>query len=238
MKNLLFLLCFCVPILGWAQPRADIGQKKEWVGDTAFWYKLKLKATDKLQLQHLAASQHTYHLRYWRETQLVEIYSVDGKSYDGFVTDYIETYNHNDWRKRKPTKLYFHTTAIDPSIAREISQLANCIRRVPIQDSIAGWESGKDGSTYIFELSTLATYLFKEYWTPESYSTILEARQILEFTNKVEHLLELKWKREEFREALPTGASYYNGGTGVLLKRSSTIRKGYKLESRRGPTIY
>ena len=236
MKNLLFALFFFVPGLGWTQPHKDIIQQKEWVGDTAFWYKWKQKAINKLQIQQLASSTDAYHFRYWASTQLFEIWSVDRKTYNGFVVDYIETYNQDDWRKHRPTKMYAHTTAIDSPTARQVWQMLNRIRQVPIQDSIPGWGNGNDGRTYIFEFSTPDKYSFKKYWSPKSFATIPEARQLVVFITEVEELLGLKKKREQFEEALPAGV-YTSGESWALLKQSSVIRKGYELKIRKGPAI-
>jgi hypothetical protein len=237
MKNLLFALLFVLPIVCHAQSHTNIINHKKWVGDTVFWYKWKQKAINKLQLQQLANSSDVYHFRYWASNQLVEIWSFDGKGYNGFVVDYIETYNQDDWRKRKPTKLYAHSTAVDSAISRQVAQMLNRIRQVPIQDSITGWGNGNDGRTYIIELSTPNKYSFKEYWSPKSFAAIPEARQTVVFITELEELLGLKQKREQFEEALPAGV-YTSGESWALHKRSNVIQKGYKLKSRKGPAIH
>ena len=136
-------------------------------GDTSSWYKWQLKDDDELKLLHLILDTNAFHFRFWNDGQVIDIWSVDNKSFRGVITNYtykIES-NNNNKKRNKQDKILSNQVQIDSSVARQTYELIKTISLIPSDDSIKGWGQGEDGNTYIFETSTTNSYSFKTYWT-------------------------------------------------------------------------
>ena len=199
------------------------GQNKKCVlpiyntSDTSIWYKTKQADAKKMGLTDLTKSIDSLHIRFWTETQIVEIWTTDYKKFYGYEINYTRSINNDRLIKGstnyKPSLLFHKVQSIDSSKSMAIYQLFKfyTIENIPNGDSIINWNEGVDGSEIIIEWSTNKHYSFKEYWNPSEFATIPEAVRINKFTLQMQTFLDSKESWKKFIKGLPNGC-YRAGG--------------------------
>lgn len=173
-------------------------------GDTSLWYKWKHRDIKQMDIPDLRISSDNFHFRFWTEIQIVDIWTNDFKTINGFYLNYtIKTTNN----KKNPTKIFFNKTSIDTVTARKIYNLLvdNLIFQIPSDYKINGWNQGDDGEEFLMEYSTKTFYTFKEFWTPSAYKDIKEAIIIDDFTKKLKLILNFDENWNRFIHGLPRG---------------------------------
>lgn len=221
---ILFIVFFIKSADGQIKKQINIPIYKN--GDTTLWYKWYHERDDKLKLQHVITSTDSIHFRFWSNGQAIDIWTKDYKEFKGSLTNYADAYESENIKKqkKKPSKTFFNQVSIDTSAARQSFELIKFIFKLPTDDSIKGWKQGCDGITYLFEISTPTYYAFKNYWTPTAQdSTLIEARQIQTFVDKIAAKLNLHQEYEKFFASLKPG-SYSNGSiviTTILTKKQA-----------------
>lgn len=176
----------------------------------------------KCDLPNLLKSDDSIHIRFSTETQAVDIWTIDNKKFQGYITNYTSEADNDSKR------LFHKAVEIDTALCRELFIIFtnDSIQKTPSQGGIKGWESGKDGITYFIEYSTPQGYYAKEYWTPELYKeTIKEAKQIYDFVEKWSTGLDLKSKFYAYIQTLPRGCYHYGGSLKIC---NYTIKKQTK----------
>jgi len=224
MKKTLFALCFFVQI--------SFGQSKTIQLPPYYqtWYGLTKENIQQAGLKDLTTAIEPVHFRFWTETQAVDIWTTDNKTFQGKLVYYTRTYTKekdNDlYQPEKPGKFYSKLTEMDTVTARKIYQYAyqQQLFQIPSEDSIKGWHDGNDGITYFVEYSTPSFYSFKEYWTPEDQE-VKEAAIIVNVLQYLKRTLNLDKEWEAFVETLPKGC--YHAGS-ILLKCTDTGTEGHK----------
>ncbi len=195
-------------------------KNKMLCGDTAFWYKLQYEKDEKLKLPHLIESTDSFHFRFRTDKQIVEIWTSDGIKFGGLITNYINSYEFYDEekKKKKTSRLFSNQTDLDTVQARNVFSLTKVISEIPTDKSIKGWGQGFDGVEYIFEVVNPLDYCFKTYWTPRAQdSSLIEAKMIQTFVNKLDTLLQLNQRFKDFFSTLEPG-SYIGGGPMITVK--------------------
>lgn len=194
--------------------------------DTLLMNKKHLERENVLKLEHLITSKNIFHFRFWGESQTVDIWTKDYKIYNGILTNYIDTYvPYNE--KKEISKTFSNKVLIDTLVARQIFGLLNSIINIPPQDSIKEWKKGFDGTIYSFENYTPSFYSLKSYWAPSMQDcTLICAKQIQIFIDKMRLKLKLKEENEKFINTLNPG-SYTDG---FIITSIPTDRQKKKLE--------
>jgi hypothetical protein len=120
--------------------------------------------------------------------------------------------------KGKPDKVFANKITLDKGQAREAYNLIieYSILTIPSEEKIKGWSQGKDGVTYLIEISTTNSYEFKSYWTPTAQDSLVEAKKIQIFVDKINSKLKLEELYSKLTKTLPNG-QYTNGGFGVMI---------------------
>jgi len=188
-------------------------------GDTTFWRQLELKNSRGIHLPDLISSSEKFHFRYWKDTQVVDIWTNDEIVFNGLITNYIHSYSDdNSKKKRKPSKIFFNQVQMDSDRAKKVYILIKQIENIPTDKSIKGWSQGFDGVEYCFETSTSSNYSFKTYWTPTVQdSSLTEAKAIEKFVTETDSVLNLHDKYQKFFATLKPG-NYIGDGPGVVMK--------------------
>jgi hypothetical protein len=220
----IFLISLITTAYGQTSRQISIPQYKN--GDTTLWYIWQQEKDDKLKLPHLISTTDSFHFRFWKEGQAVDIWTNDYQTVFGQLINYTNSYqsHDDDKRKQKPGKTFSSAVQLDTLLALQVMELMKTIDSIPSEESINGWENGCDGVTYILETSTPTHYYFKSYWTPTAQdSTLLEAKQIQSFVNSVTTLLSLNEEYNKFFGALKPGS--YREGMVVTTKFTRQQRK-------------
>lgn len=154
-------------------------------GDTSLWYKWRTELGEKLQLDKLVNSTDSLHFRFWQDGQAVDIWTNDYKTFKGTVTNYLKKYSKISSCKEntKHQKVYTNKIPLDTLQAREAYNLIieYSLFTIPSEEKIKEWTKGKDGVTYLIEISTVNSYTFKSFWEPASQKNIVEAKKIVAF---------------------------------------------------------
>lgn len=201
-------------------------------GDTSFWYKWQKEKFAKIGLVDLITLKDGMHFRLSTETQAVEIWTADFRTFYGTFANYTTTYDPDKYerKKPKPEKFYSNKTELDTATSRRVYYIfmSLSIFSIPTQDSIPGWYSGNDGIEYLIEFSTPAEYSFKGYWTPSAYKDkIKEAALIDSLTNQLETTLQMQQSFSTFIDSLPFG-SYNAGGISIVTTLKANKRRKHK----------
>ena len=171
--------------------------------DTTLWYTWRKTDAKQMGLADLTKSQDSLHFRFWTETQAIEIWTNDFKTYNGLLSNHTEKIEKDD----KPRKFYSNKTAIDTATARKVYNLFadNLIFQIPDDKDIKGWDQGFDGEELLMEYSTKTTYSFKRYWTPSAFKELKEAVVIEKSTKDLEVILDMEKSWSAFLSELPEG---------------------------------
>ncbi len=205
-------------------------------GDTNFWYKWQQPKFNEIGLADLTKSTDTLHFRFSTETQVIDVWTRDYKSFAGTFANYTTKYHEQKVRnggygreKTKPNKFYSEKSPMDSATARKIYNLFTSLSvfNIPCDDSIEGWSSGNDGTTYFIENSTPTKYSFRTYWSPHSYrNKIKEALIIDSLAKQLEAILDMQAPFGTFIQSLPRGC--YHAGSMMI-----TCTQYYQKEKRR-----
>lgn len=196
---------------------------KSFSGDTAFLYKALYKDVDRLGVKYLISNTDKFHFRFWKNNQIIDIWSSDGITYYGTAISYIKSYDSKRDSKKEP-KLFFKKDYIDTLTAKKSINLVQGISAIPTDKLIKGWVQGLDGIEYIMETSTPYVYSIRNYWTPTAQdSSLLQAKQIQTFIQRLDTLLQLKNKFKAFFNDLKPGA--YSDGSRVWIKLTNKQRE-------------
>jgi hypothetical protein len=186
------------------------------MSDTTLWYKWQQKSFEQIGLPNLATSKDSLHFRFSTETQAVDIWTADYKTFYGTFSNFT-TSEDND-KHPKPSKFYSNKTSLDTAISRKIYDIFRelSIFEIPTDASIKGWFPGNDGDEYVIEYSTPAKYSFKTYWTPSEYKDkIKEAELIYNLATRLEVVLEMRKSFGTFINTLPLGC-YHSGSMFIM----------------------
>ena len=197
-------------------------------GDTAFWYGWQYSDDEKLKLPHLIQSADSFHFRFRESGQIVDVWTKDGITYNGLVTNYTNSYEESTEEKpRKPSRIFFNKLNLDTVQIRKVLDLEKIIAPISTDKTIKGWKQGFDGIEYIFETATPSTYCFKTYWTPTAQdSTLMEAKMIQGFVDSLYSSLRLDSKRQAFYNTLKPGAYYYeSAGFNIPTRKQAAYYK-------------
>jgi len=192
--------------------------------DTTLWFRWKDSLAKQLNLSNLQTSSDIFHFRFWTDIQAVDIWTTDGNSYFGTVTNYAQRYNQKLYRKGiyQVDKVFSNKINLDSSKARNIFNLLDTLNIVgiPTDDKIKGWQQGFDGIEYIIETSNKRQYDFKTYWTPSLFAdTLMEAKQIQTLVDKLFNDFKIGSYYDKLK--LPDGNYKRDGIQGVKIQTSS-----------------
>lgn len=187
-------------------------------GDTARWYSLHYKAEDKLKLDHIVNLEDTFYFRFWAYGRIVEIWSIDYKTFNGSMTNYARKFKPYLFRKllslisenykyyhREKTRLIRNTVPLDTSSCRQIYELFKIVEFIPTCDSIKEWGYGCDGSYFYFETSTPEIFTYKKYWSPDAFDSLPEAKLIQCFIDSLFSIPSIDAAYSQFHQSLPPG---------------------------------
>jgi hypothetical protein len=225
-RFLLLAPIFCLlTINGTAQTNKTIS------GDTAFWYKYQLGECEKLNIPLLIPSTDKFHFRFWTDDQAIDIWSVDGTSYNGLITSFInssvDNNANNPSKEQKQPQTFAKQDLLDTALARQAFKLTTQIAGMPTDQEIKGWHQGFDGIEYVIETSTQSNYSLRSYWTPTAQdSSLLEAKKIEVFVKDLDSLLNLGQKFHDFFASLQPGA--YTNGFMITVKLTPEQIQYYK----------
>lgn len=216
-KLVLSILAIATFLLGYAQTKTcEIPRYKN--GEVALWYTWTQENNTKAGLPDLTQSSDTLHFRFSTETQAIDIWTKDYKSFRGTFANHTTSEPCRDCLIKGKSKYYSRKYDLDSSTAREVYELfcKLSIFSIPNQDSIKGWTSGYDGEEFLIECSTPSHYSFKEYWSPDGFKNeIKEAALIDSLANQLKSKLEMNTSFYAFIDLLPSGT--YHAGSYVVI---------------------
>lgn len=199
-------------------------------GDSTFWFKHITERTKKLSLPLLDTTSNVEYIRIWTNKQVIDIWQVENSNSSGKLTTWTDEYVSGN---EEPTnRTFIKTKPLGSDTVRHLRELltSSNILVLPTDDSIAGWQQGFDGITYIIEHSTKDNYSFKSYWTPKAQDFLKEAVQVQAFVDSTFSLANAQVVWKEFSNEIPF-ESYYNGGPGVAVRiLTEKERKKYRKE--------
>jgi hypothetical protein len=215
------------------QVRVPISKDTSGKADTTVNYKWLLYDIDNMRLADLKISQQPFHVRIWSGRSVIDISTIDKKTYNGSVTNLIAGNNIN-----LPVNngylyaggIVYYNKTIDTALARKVVNLLDSfsIFSMPPSDSIAGWgkpdSTGEsmtvaDGEMYSIEYSTPTIYSFKSYYAPLDYTGAKEAIKMSTLLSRISILLADVNKWEDFVNGLPPG-NYSTGGANITVKKA------------------
>jgi hypothetical protein len=198
---------------------SSLGQQKIWSGDTTYWYNYQKHENKKIGLEELSKCQFPFALRITSLNTVTNIWTEDGKKFNGSEIFFTSTFEDNPENSR----YFYKKEIIGEDTAQQIKQLFEKYKifEIPSQDSIQGWGNGLDGTIYLIEYSTPKSYSFKSYWTPTNFPSIPEAVSISNFVKNIEDLLMQNQKLEDFIMSLPKDRSYRQGNAWTKIKSNS-----------------
>lgn len=201
-------------------------QQKEWTGDTNFWYNYQKKINDNLDLKDLSKSKLPFAFRISALNTILEIWTEDGKTFLGQQIVFTTTSKVNS----ENLNLLSRKEMINKDTTELIENMINYyeLQNLQIQDSIEGWGHGFDGTIFLIEFATPMTYSFKSYWTPTAFPSVPEAVKLSEFISKIDELLKLNQKFDNFIKSLPTDMSYRYGNAWTTIRPNKKIKKKKK----------
>lgn len=196
----------------------DSIEKKEY----SKYHSLILKKT---QLPDLLETKEEFYFRLSFHGTKIDIWKDSTNNIHGLLTKF--TFRTNDKINNRDT--IFEKYQIDKS--KEIYNLINesNFLKIPSEKEIKNWGKGFDGITYTFEFANKYNYQIKSYWTPSSLdSTIVEAKQIETFCEKINFLVKHDSINDQFKNNLKSGFHYSNGGsTSMYILPKSVVRIEY-----------
>lgn len=163
LRTLIYILTFIVfGQLCYGQTN-NLELQKHINGDTAYWFNWLQKRSLNAGLKDLSKTKDTLHIRFSSERQSIDIWTSDYQTFYGKLTNITNRiYEEKKGRKNNSRKFYSKTIALDAIKSRQIFEIfqSEGILDLPSQDSIEGWGSGLDGTTYFIEESAPSYYSF------------------------------------------------------------------------------
>lgn len=204
------------------KPLDSRGQSFNWLN-----YKIDFNREKTLQLQHLAASKDSIHMRLWNDRgSVVDIWSKNGSSFYGIVTSYIDTDDDASY-DGYPIVTHFLKDTLNSSVAKQVFNIWNS---GVFADSaiLKEWSYSFDRIVFRSEWSSPSVYTSIRFWSPASqrskgaYSLIMEIRQI-------DSMLSLQQRFGRLYDSLPPGRyAASRGYLGCFLKPDNTRLKEVK----------
>ncbi|WP_375447547.1 hypothetical protein [uncultured Fibrella sp.] len=193
-------------------------------GDTSLWFNWQKEKFSQVGLLDLVTATDSLHVRLSTETQAVDIWTSDLKTFHGSFANFTTRYDPEKIRNpsKKQDRIFSRKVALSPAVAGQIHALIDelTILSIPTSEQIEGWGLGADGNTYLIEQSTPSQYTFKEYWTPSTFKDRLkEAAIIQQFIDELDTRLQMKSSFRTFINTLPKGT--YRAGGLMLITSSS-----------------
>ena len=231
IRNFIFIILMCFIIqsyFGQVVKHLNIPNPKK--GDTTLFYKSLIDTDNKLAIPYLVNSTEAFHFRLWANRQIIDIWTIDFITFKGLLTNYVKTYESYNMEKQdsKPSETISNQIPVEDSLAKKAFELVKTIKTIPSQDSIKGWSTGFDGIVYEIETSSPMDYSYKYYWTPSAQDcTLIEAKQIQIFVNKMKSTLNLNNEYEKFFSTLKPG-SYWGDGAMIISKPPPMTEKQMK----------
>jgi hypothetical protein len=140
--------------------------------------------------------------------QIVDIWSKDGRIFNGFVVNYTYKYKSDDEQPGKNKgRLFFKRLVLDSSIARRVYYMSKNIENIPTEDSIPEWNWSSVYALYTFETSSPLYYCKKEYKSPNE-AEVPQAKIIQNVIDSFNSLLRLRKTFDDFTNNLPFGCCY------------------------------
>lgn len=203
MKNLLIVLCLIAQI--------SFGQSKTVQASDSGWLSRVKEMVQVFNLNNLAKSAEPFHFRFWTETQVIDIWTTNHKTFQGKLIYYASEVHEDRPERDTMERIHSHITTIDTGTARKIYQFVDeqQLFTIPTQDSIKDWSSGFDGTTYFIEYSTPSIYSFKDFWFPE-IQPFKEAKLIVTVLRYLQKQLNFEKDWDTWINTLPKGC--YKGG--------------------------
>jgi hypothetical protein len=215
---ILILLLLAGVTFGQIKKSVEIPVNKN--GDTTRLYKWINELNGQLKINKIIFSEELFHLRFWQDGQAIDIWTVDNKTFQGKVTNFVWEYKSSFWNKKKPKtgKLFSNQNVLDAGQARTAYNLflIDSIAILPSEEKNPGWSKESEGITYCFEISTPHSYTFKSFWTPTEKERLQEAKKILDFVKNINAYLNLSQFKTKFYDTLPAG-SYSDGSMPLIL---------------------
>jgi hypothetical protein len=202
VKNLLIVLCLIA--------QSSFGQSKTiQISGNEFWYSRTKELASVFYLKDITTFSEPFHFRFWTETQAIDIWTPNNKTYQGKIIHYASEVRED--KQDTIERIHSHIINIDTSTARKIYQyvMQQQLFTIPTQDSIKDWGYGFDGTTYFVEYSTPSLYSFKDYWLPE-IQPLKEAKVIVNVLHFLQQTLNMDTDWDAFAKTLPQGC--YNAG--------------------------
>lgn len=234
-KQNLILIIFFIAVIGCSIPTSSFNQKQSYsyvdcknnAYDSLISYKLLGYLQKSLDLKPLNYTSDTFYFRFWRVNQAIDIWTTDYENFGGIVTSFYEKYKElkiGESAIDREVKTVKRQSVIDSRLAKQVYNLIDSCKLTEIRSDadIFEWRKGLDGFSYEIELSTTKNYLFNTYWSPNHQNdSIVEARAMVSFDNRLKELLNLKEIEKEFNEKLPAG-SYHISGTSMFFQKITT----------------
>jgi len=146
-------------------------------------------------------------------TNAVTISTDDYKNFQGLFTRFVNCSNNN---------FDSYSKNIDSVISEKIYNIliSNSVFNIPSDNEISGWSAGFDGREILIEKKENGIYSINEYWTPEIFPNIPEAKIINDVDKEIFDLL----PDYDFSEdLLPKDCEYaYNGIKGIKIDNIKT----------------
>jgi len=219
-RNFIILILLLLSSVAFGQIKKSVEIPVNQNGDTTLVYKWIHELHGQLKINNLIYSNELFHLRFWQDGQVIDIWTIDNKTFQGQVTNYLWAYKPNYCKKKKPKtgKLYSNQNLLDAGQARTAYNLflIDSIAYLPSEEKTPGWSKGSEGIAYCFEISTPNSYTFKSFWTPSAKDSLYNAKNIQNFVKNINTYLNLAQFKTKFYDTL-SGGSYSNGSMPLIL---------------------
>ena len=218
-KSLLYLIFFfCSSLHLFGQDNIRFSPDS----DTAFWYTNKNSYVKDFKLGLIETDTTKYVFRFWSNGLTIKL-TKSNNNYSGEVIRFVEQYP-----AKSKKKIFVKKNIVLPKVADKAFRLIDSIKinELPSDKNIKGWQQGLDGITYFIEYKVDNKYSFKNYWTPTSQDSLVEAKLLLYFISSLENLLDLKKSSKAFQNEIPFDSWTYPGSsTSVLRIKPKTKKK-------------
>ena len=209
---------FCLSVILSA---AAQNRKRTEDSRSSLMYPVSEANAKELGLNMLSVSEHRHHYRFSIEGQIVEIWTDNDVSYQGFLLNYIYRrkgkggHQHHIVRKKEN---------VSSDEAKQIIALYDslALNKIPTEEKIRNWRKGLDGADDVIEFAEYDSYSIKTYWEPAVQENP-PGIYIKKFFNRLEVVFQLTRKYALFQNELPIG-NYYIGMSGM----TKTIKFGAK----------
>jgi hypothetical protein len=198
-------------------------------GELSVWYQWTQNDTKRAGLPDLTQSSDSLHFRFLTETQSVDIWTNDYKTFSGTFANFTTSKPCTNCLIKDESKFYSRKYPLDTATSRQIYDYFGNLNifKIPAQDSIEGWSSGCDGEVFSIEYSSPTHYSFKNYWTPSAFTDKIKyAADIDSLVHLLEEKLQMPISFAAFIDVLPLGC-YSAGGYMITFR---TFKKPFIVE--------